>query len=158
MSPNHIFCFHALIKKRPKKHRKNTQKWSPKPWKSSPKWLTNKDSQKAAPKEHQITKNDQTSTKMGSSGGGPRTHFFALFEPRGTPGDPQGPQRSPRSSKEASKGQFGIIFAPNFTLFRPILAQFFWTFWLRFSYVFPQLQANKHTNKQRNTLHIVYSI
>ena len=75
-------------------------------------------------------------------GGGPRTHFFALFEPRGTPGDPQGSQRSPRSPKEASKRQFGIIFAPIFTHVRPMLAPFFRTFRLRFSYVFPQLSLN----------------
>ena len=59
-----------------------------------------------APKEHEITKISQHGLPNGVLWGGPRSHFFALFEPRGTPGDPQGPQRSPRSSKEASKGQF----------------------------------------------------
>ena len=113
-------------------------------------------------------------TPIGNPGGGPRSHFFALFEPRGTPGDPQAPQRSPLSSKEASKRQFGVIFAPFFTHFRPILLQIFWTFWLRFhtfsthfasnflnilASIFicfstaPNKQTNKQTNEQTKHTH-----
>ena len=88
---------------------------------------------------------------MGPRVGGPRTHFFALFEPRGTPGDPQGSQRSPRSPKQASKRQFGAIFTPFFTHFRPIFATFFRTFRLRFSHVFYSFLstvAQQHTQQK----------
>ena len=107
----------------------------------SPNGSKTKTPKKQPPKSIKSRKISKNGLPMGPQGG-PRTHFFAFFEPRGTPGDPQGYQRSPRRPKEASKRQFGVIFAPICIHVRPILPQICRTFRLRFSYVFPQLSAS----------------
>ena len=73
----------------------------------------------------------------GSPRGGPPTHFFAIFEPRATNGDPQGSKRSPRRPQEASKSQFGPILEPIWTQFSMHSGSSFHDFPQQFS----------HTNK-----------
>ena len=107
----------------------------------SPNGSTTTTPKKQPPKSIKSRKISKKCLPMGPQGG-PQTHFFALFEPRGTPGDPQGYQRSPRRPKEASKRQFGVIFAPICIHVRPILPQSCRTFRLRFSYVFPLKKIN----------------
>ena len=125
MCPNHIFGFHALIKKQPQKIEKTLKNDPQNRENRVPKWLKNKDPEKAAPKEHKIMKNYQTYSKMGSRKLVQAPPFFVLFQHWGTPGHPHGPQSLQKRPKAASKRQFGVIFAPIFTHFRPILAQFF---------------------------------
>ena len=154
MNPNHIFCFHTLIKKNNKKSIDKTLTNDPQNRENRvPKWLKNKDSQKAAPKEHKITKNDQKCAKMGSPTEGYRSHFFVIFEHWGTPGHPHGPQSFQKRSKEASKRQFGIIFAPIFTHFRPFVANFSEHFGFDF-HMFstaPNKQTHTHTYTRTHT-------
>ena len=103
---------------------------------------------KQPPKEHKITKNDQKYAKMGSPTEGYRSHFFVIFEHWGTPGHPHGPQSFQKRSKEASKRQFGVIFAPIFTHFRPIMPKFSEQFGFVFHMFF---QTNKQTNTRTHT-------
>ena len=98
--------------KTPQSHSKNHSKISPKP-------NPNRDPEKALQKVLQFAQKYQHLTKMGSRKRVQTPLFFIIFEHWGTSGHPHGPQSFQKRSKEASKRQFGIIFAPIFTHFRP---------------------------------------
>ena len=128
--------------KTPQIHSQNHSKINPKP-------SSNRDTEKALQKVLQIAKKYQKWSKMGSLKRERGTPFFVIFEHWDPSGHPHGPQSFQKRSKEASKRQFGVIFAPIFTHFRPMMPKFSEHFGFDFHmFLHSTKQTNKQTNKQ----------
>ena len=136
MNPNHIFGFHALIKKQPQKHRKNTQKWSPKPWKSSPQMATKHRLPKSSPQRASIHEKLPKMCQNGVPNGGLSKslfrHFWALGHPWAPTWPPELPKEVPWSPQASILPHFGthvLTFLLQFTHFvHTFLQQTFYIF------------------------------
>ena len=113
-----FICTHGQRKSK-KKHSKNISNSLQKPLKNQSQTKSKQRPRKSAPKSASICAKVPKMDQHGSRKSVQALPFFVIFEHWGTSGHPHGPQSFQKRSKEASKRQFGVIFAPIFIHFRP---------------------------------------